>query len=146
MRSGTFAEWGLSPAFQSPGRQKYRDTTQFIAFFIYGSDGKPTWYTAQLSDDGSGNYTGTLYAITGTYFANPWQGYNINSAGSASFKPTDSYHATLTYTVTGVGTVTKPIQRQTLTPYVLSGNYSGSVSGAVSACTDPGGNEAGSAS
>ena len=30
------------------------NTFQFIAFFIYGSDTKPTWYTAQLVDDGTG--------------------------------------------------------------------------------------------
>ena len=117
------------------------DTTQFLAFFIYGSDGKPTWYTAQLANDGTGNYTGALYAITGTYFANPWQGYNIGPAGTASFKPTDIYHATLTYTVNGVGTVTKTIERQTLTPYVLAGNYSGSMSGSLSGCTDPASND-----
>jgi hypothetical protein len=117
------------------------DTTQFLAFFIYGSDGKPTWYTAQLANDGTGNYTGALYAITGTYFANPWQGYNIGPAGTASFKPTDIYHATLTYTVNGVGTVTKTIERQTLTPYVLAGNYSGSMSGSISGCTDPASND-----
>ena len=29
-------------------------TNQFIAFFIYGKDGTPTWYTAQLNDDGTG--------------------------------------------------------------------------------------------
>ena len=117
------------------------DTTQFLAFFIYGSDGKPTWYTAQLMSDGTGGYTGSLYAITGTYFANPWQGYTINAAGTASFKPTDSYHATLTYTVNGVPPVVKSIQRQTLTPYVLSGNYSGSMSGAISGCSDPTSND-----
>ena len=113
------------------------DTFQFLAFFIYGADGKPTWYTAQLADDGTGNYTGSLYAITGTYFASPWQGYGINADGTAAFRPTDIYHATLTYTVNGVGTVTKTIQRETLTPYVLSGNYSGAVAGSISGCTDP---------
>jgi hypothetical protein len=112
------------------------DTFQFLAFFIYGPDGKPTWYTAELTNDGTGTYSGTLYAITGTYFASPWQGYNYNSAGTASFRPTDIFHATLTYTVNGVGTVTKAVQRQTLTPYVLSGNYSGSMSGSISGCTD----------
>jgi hypothetical protein len=117
------------------------DTFQFMAFFIYGPDGKPTWYTAELTNDGTGNYTGTLYAITGTYFANPWQGYNYSSAGTASFKPTDIYHATLTYTVTGVGTVTKAVQRQTLTPYVFAGDYSGSMSGSISGCTDPAQND-----
>lgn len=112
-------------------------TTQFLAFFIYGTDGKPTWYTMLLNDDGTGNYTGTLYATTGTYFVAPWQGYHINAAGTASFKPIDAYHATLTYTVTGVGTVTKTIERETLTPYVLAGNYSGSVAGSIGGCTDP---------
>src|SRR3989442_1023828 len=48
------------------------DTVQFLAFFIYGPDGKPTWYTAQLTDDGTGTYTGPVYATTGTYFALPW--------------------------------------------------------------------------
>jgi hypothetical protein len=117
------------------------DTTQFLAFFIYGADGKPTWYTAQLANDGTGKYTGALYAITGTYFPIPWVGYNINAAGTASFQPSDPYHATLTYTVNGVGTVTKTVQRQTLTPYVLSGDYSGSMAGSISGCTDPARND-----
>jgi hypothetical protein len=118
------------------------DTTQFLAFFIYAADGKPTWYTALLSDDGTGNYSGALYASTGTYFASPWHGYAINAVGTVSFTPTDLYHATLTYTVNGVGTVTKAVQRETLTPYVLSGNYSGSMSGSISGCTDPTANDA----
>jgi hypothetical protein len=117
------------------------DTFQFMAFFIYGPDGKPTWYTAELTNDGTGSYTGTLYAITGTYFAIPWQGYNYSAAGTASFKPTDIYHATLTYTVTGVGTVTKTVQRQTLTAYALSGDYSGSMAGSISGCASPGSND-----
>ena len=43
----------------------------------------------------------------------------------------------LTYTVNGIDTVTKTVQRETLTLYVLSGNYSGSSSGLISGCTDP---------
>jgi hypothetical protein len=117
------------------------DTTQFLAFFIYGPDGKPTWYVAIIANDGTGNYTGGLYATTGTYFLNPWQGDNATQAGTASFKPIDRYHATLTYTVDGVGTVTKTVQRQTLAPYVMGGNYSGSMAGSVSGCTDPAQNE-----
>lgn len=117
------------------------DTTQFLAFFIYGSDGKPTWYVAILADDGTGKFTGTLYATTGTYFPNPWQGKTTVQAGTASFTPSDAYHATLSYTVNGVGTVTKAVQRQTLTAYVLSGNYSGSGSGGIANCSNPGQNE-----
>src|SRR6185295_13125695 len=61
------------------------EATQFIAFFVYGPDGKPVWYTAQLSDNGTGGYAGNLYAITGTYFASPWQGFTAAAAGTASF-------------------------------------------------------------
>jgi len=115
------------------------DKFQFIAFFIYGSDGKATWYTAQLMDDGTGTntYTGTLYAITGTYFINPWAGYTINPAGTASFQAADIYHATLKYTVNGLPMVTKAVQRQMLTPYKLAGNYSGSMAGSISGCAGP---------
>jgi len=30
------------------------DAFMFLTFFIYGSDKKPTWYTAQLTNNGSG--------------------------------------------------------------------------------------------
>jgi hypothetical protein len=118
------------------------NTFQFVAFFIYDSNGNPIWYTAQLNDDGTGKYAGTLYATTGTYFVNPWQGYNATPAGTATFTPSDIYHATLTYTVTGVGTATKPLQRQTLTSLVLGGSYSGSVFGTDTSCANPADNNA----
>jgi hypothetical protein len=117
------------------------NTTQFMAFFIYGQDGKPTWYVAGLADDGTGKFTGTLFATTGTYFLNPWQGDIVAQAGTVTFTPTDAYHATLSYTVTNVGTVTKTVERQTLTAYVLSGNYSGAGSGSINNCSSPGQNE-----
>ena len=121
---------------------KQSNTFQFLAFFIYGPNGQPTWYTAQLTDNGDGtglNYSGALYATTGTYFANAWQGYVATQVGTASFQgspvPEDYFHATLTYTVNGVS-VTKAIQRQTLTAFALSGTYSGSVAGSVSSCAN----------
>ena len=120
------------------------DTTQFLAFFIYGTDNKPTWYTAQLAQDAAGNYNGQLYATTGTYFGVPWNPAQLTVAavGTVSFLPTDSYSATVTYALTAGPTVTKAVQRQTLTAYKLPGNYSGSVSGTQSGCTDPGLNNA----
>lgn len=118
------------------------NTFQFLAFFIYGPDGKPTWYTADLNADGAGNFTGGLYATTGTYFPMPWNPaqLTIHQVGTAKFSPINNFQATLTYTVNGVGTVTKTIQRQTLTPEVLSGNYSGSLAGSISGCINPANN------
>ena len=97
------------------------DTTQFLAFFIYGPDNKPTWYTAQLEQDAAGNYRGSLYATTGTYFANAWQGFNVVTAGTASFEPTDIYHATLRYSLSGGPAVARPVVRQKLTANPLAG-------------------------
>jgi hypothetical protein len=120
------------------------DTTQFLAFFIYGTDNKPTWYTAQLAQDAAGNYNGQLYATTGTYFGLPWNPAQLTVAavGTVSFLPTDIYSATLTYALTAGPNVTKTVQRQTLTAYKLPGNYSGSVSGTQSGCADPSRNDA----
>lgn len=120
------------------------DTTQFLAFFIYGTDTKPTWYTAQLTQDAAGNYNGQLYATTGSYFGSPWNPAQLTNAavGTVSFVPIDIYRATVTYALTGGPTVTKTVQRQTLAPYQLAGNYSGSISGTVSGCANPADNDA----
>jgi predicted small secreted protein len=48
---------------------KQSNTFQFLAFYIYGPTGQPTWYTAQLTNNGDGtglNYSGPLFATTGT--------------------------------------------------------------------------------
>ncbi len=125
---------------------KQSNTFQFLAFFIYGPGtaphAPPTWVTAQLTDtDGTGlNYTGPVYATTGTYFGAPWQGNLATQVGTATFAgsalPEDYAHATLTYTVNGVQVI-KNLVRQTLTPYALGGNYSGAVLGTVAGCASP---------
>src|SRR6478735_11173928 len=95
------------------------DTFQFLSFFIYDENGNPLWYTAGLTDDGNGNYTGPLYATTGTYWAAPWDPTRQTATvvGTATFTPIDLYHATLVYGLTGGPTVTKNVRRQTLLPY-----------------------------
>jgi hypothetical protein len=120
------------------------NTFQFLAFFIYDATNKPVWYTAQLTDDGTGTYSGPLYATTGSGFAQPWNPaqLTVNQVGTAKFAPINIYSATLTYTVNGIGTVVKTVQRQTLTPQNLAGTYSGSLSGSVSGCTNPASNVA----
>ncbi len=107
----------------------------FITFFIYGADGKPTWFTGQVTQDASGNFNGTLYSTTGTYYILPWAGFAGGAAGTVSFQPLGPYTARLIYTVNGVGTVTKTIQRQTLTAITVGGTYSGAQSGTYSGCT-----------
>src|ERR1700730_5456948 len=112
------------------------NTFLFITFFIYGADGKPTWFTGQVTQDSSRNFNGTLYSTTGTYYISPWAGFSGGPVGTVSFQPLGPYTAKLIYTVNGVGTVTKLIQRQTLTAIALGGVYSGAQTGTFTGCAN----------
>ena len=116
------------------------DGVIFITFFIYGTDNKPVWYVAIAYVDANGNYSGTLYSTTGTYFGAPWAGYTATAAGIATFAPTDASHGTLTYTLNGGPTVVKSIVRQTLTTVDLTGNFTGGQAGGYSSCASAGDN------
>ena len=113
----------------------------FGTFFIYDANGLPTWYVAEMRwDDRILGFTGPLWATTGTGFALPWQSAKSTATevGTASFVPTQnvSYRGTLSYTFTGTTlTVTKPIQRQTLTSFELTGYYMGVQQGDYYDCT-----------
>jgi hypothetical protein len=122
------------------------DNFLFVTFFIYGADNKPTWFSANLTlDSASGNFNGPLNANTGTYYGAPWNPNNGTQVqvGTASFQPTGPYTANLIYVVTNgptAITVTKAIQRQTLTAIGLGGTYTGGQAGGYSGsnCTSLG--------
>ena len=104
----------------------------FITFFLYGLDGKPTWYVAIAYQNADGSYSGSLYSTVGTYFGATWGGDIATLAGTASFVPVNAYQGTLKYTLIGGPAVNKTIVRQTLTTILLAGNYTGGQSGAYS--------------
>jgi hypothetical protein len=114
------------------------DSFLFLTFFIYAADQQPTWYTASLTFDGT-RYAGGLYHTVGTYWPNPWNAGDHPAAqqvGTASFEPdgNNAYQATLTYAVDGIGSVTKRIERQSLTQIALGGSYVGAQAGAYGGC------------
>jgi hypothetical protein len=114
------------------------DNFIFATFFVYGPNNQPIWYAGNLNADGIGNYTGGLYVTTGTYFGtvpyNPAQ-WGVTQVGTATFTPTTAYTGVLSYNV-GTVTVTKNIQRQTLTAIALGGTYVGGQSGEYVSCPD----------
>jgi hypothetical protein len=118
------------------------DATIFLTFFIYGPDNKPTWYVATVTTQDAGlNFNGPLYSTNGTSFTLPWVPPQPLGAqvGTASFQPTGPYTARLVYTLTSgpiLATVTKSIQRQTLTAITVGGTYSGAQSGTFSGCAN----------
>jgi hypothetical protein len=106
--------WGMNVIQQN--------ATLFITMFVYGADGKPTWYVAsdtRLVSGSASKYTGPLYATTGPYFGGAFNpaSVNVRQVGTLTFDGTctncDIYtNMRLTYTVDGV-TVTKAVQQQT---------------------------------
>jgi len=104
-------------------------------FYVYGPDGKATWFTAQMSRDGTAErFTGPLFRISGTWFGAPvWGGYQIAQAGTATFTPSSAYEGSLVYTVDGA-TIAKTIERTLLQPFSVAGLYIGGVSGRRSGC------------
>ena len=115
------------------------DTFMFLTFFIYGPDNKPTWYVAGLTRDANGNFSGPMYATTGTYFGAPWNpadGAGSAQVGTASFQPIDAYSANLSYAFSAGPTVVKVIQRQSLTSIPLGGSYNGTQAGSYSNCNN----------
>jgi hypothetical protein len=112
----------------------------FATFFVYGPPSNaPTWVTGQLTLGTDGGFTGPLYATTG-----PWYGtvpfdpaqVTINQVGNATFHPTAADTGTLIYNV-GPVQVSKSIQRQTLAPIPLAGNYVGGGALTESGCPNP---------
>ena len=90
----------------------------YATFYIYGPDNKPVWYSAVLNCDGSSKFSGTLFLNARHVFRAAVESHRhrrrrTRVAGTASFQPSaaNNYQGTLVYTVTGVGTVTKPVQR-----------------------------------
>lgn len=114
----------------------------FLTFFIYGQDGRPSWYTAQASyfrTDSQGAYvfTGPMYQTSG-----PWFGANFNPA-AVGVRQVGSVTlamfiegGTISYTVDGVA-VSKSITRQTFRTNDLTGQYLGAIVQSQSGCTLP---------
>lgn len=110
--------------------------TIFLALFVYGPNGQPTWYSATLIfDSPSQTYTGQLIATTGPSFAGQYDPNTVTRTvvGSATLIAMDWDHATLTYSVGG-HVVTKSIERLTWASNLLDGLYYGGLVGAASNC------------
>lgn len=87
----------------------------FAAWFVYGNDGKPTWYVLPNGTwTNSFTYTGAVYKTTGPSFGassfNPSQ-VVVSTAGTATLTFTDYSHAVFSYSVDGV-TGSKNIERE----------------------------------
>jgi hypothetical protein len=99
--------WGMAISHQY--------NVMFLAWFVYDTNGKPTWYVASacsVVSNGNG-CTGDLFQVTGPPFGPTFDSSKVHAqaVGSVSVTFTDPNNGTLNYTVNGV-TASKPLQRQ----------------------------------
>lgn len=113
--------WGMSVSQQ--------DDVAFIAMFVYGADGKPTWLTASATrygTDTAGNpgFSGPLYRTEGPYFGGTFDPAAVKAAevGTISFQSTGPGTAILFYAVDGVR-VNKVVTRLTFREKNWGGVY-----------------------
>ena len=117
----------------------------FLSFFVYGSDNRPTFFTATATytgQTGSGAvvFSGPMYQTTGPWFGSSFNpnSVSVREVGTATFTAfVDA--ATMNYSVDGIS-VTKALTRQTFRNNDLTGNYAGVFREASASCSNPANN------
>ena len=113
----------------------------FLTFFVYGTDNRPTFYTATASYSGQAGsgaliFSGPMYQTTGPWlgtFFNP-NAVTVRQVGNVTFTAFVDV-ATLNYSVDGAF-VTKSITRQTFRNNDLTGGYAGVFRESSSGCSN----------
>jgi hypothetical protein len=105
-------------------------STIFATFFVYGADGRPSWFTASDMRGPSAPgqpmvFSGKLYESTGPAFSSSAFDPNAvvrREVGNATFEYLSLNEGTLTYTVAGVQ-MRKTIRRQTWALNDITGHF-----------------------
>lgn len=99
--------WGLTLTHQ--------DKVIFATLYVYGSDGRPTWFVASdMAYDGTMSYSGALYQTSGPFYSGAFNpsAVGVTQVGTATFTPQTEAQGTFVYTVNGIA-ISKTITRQT---------------------------------
>jgi hypothetical protein len=115
----------------------------FIDLFVYGTDGRPTWFTAAANyqgETGQGHliFTGALYITNGPFFGGPFNPNNVGyrQVGTLTFDASGVDTGTLTYSVDGIP-VSKSVTRQLWEYEDFTGSYYGGLIYDLSGCANP---------
>jgi len=114
-----------------------RNSNIFATLFVYGPNGTPTWYVANMLPTGVAfQWSGDLYATTGPWFGTvPFNPANVTATKVGTMTWTAQTVATgnVSYTVNGVP-VSKNVIRQTLVNENYSGHFGGGIHQDTTSC------------
>jgi hypothetical protein len=116
----------------------------FLTMFVYGADGKPTWYSASdlrivvIASNGLPIFGGSLYRTTGPFHAGPFDPNQVTRTfvGMVSLEALSTDRLRVQYQADGA-TVTKEVVRSTFALPIAAANYHGSMR--LRQATSPGG-------
>lgn len=119
--------WGMNIAQQGE--------IAFVTLFVYGPDGRPTWYFASdarvfaLDASGSPAFRGTLYKATGPWLGGPFDPAQValQPVGHLVLEPRPQARLSLSYTAEGVS-VSREVERQTFSVPDVATTYLGAFS------------------
>ncbi len=119
----------------------------FATMFVYGADGKPTWFAAGLEKGfytSGPTFSGDLYATTGPYFGGSFDPDAVTrrKVGTMTFVLLGANDGSLTYSVDGQF-VSRSVQRQPLTLDNYAGGYFVGYADTITGCLDPSRNHPG---
>jgi hypothetical protein len=113
--------WGVNVVQQSE--------TAFVTLFVYGPDGRPTWYVASeahiaaYSEPGGWPlFRGTLYRAEGAWLGGPWRAGRVIPAGELQLEVLAKDRMRVHYDADGVSGV-KEVQRFSFSQPVEAANY-----------------------
>jgi hypothetical protein len=116
----------------------------YATLYIYGADGKPTWVSALLTAGPSSTFSGQVIVSSGPWYGGAFNPSNVGRrvAGNITVQFDSVTTGVVTYSIDGV-TVTKPIERLTMTYEHFEGNYLAAVNLTQSSCFDSSANGSG---
>lgn len=126
--------WGVTVTHQG--------NVAFLTFFIFGQDGKSTWYTGQAvyggkNVQGAYQFSGPVYQVNGPWFGGTFVHAQVGARAVGTVDFTAFLNAaTLHYTIDGTE-VTKTVSRQTFRTFELTGEYLGAMKSTQSLCFSP---------
>jgi hypothetical protein len=109
----------------------------FATWYVQGTDGAPTWFTAVARKSGNEVFNGAVSTARGPWYGAAWNpsAVSVATLGSATFTFTDKKTLNLQYTANS-GVVTKTLTRFTYGAQRLAGDFYGSELGQPSNCSN----------
>jgi hypothetical protein len=132
-RAGQFSDLWFNPQESGWGMNVVQQLdTAFVTLFVYGPDGKPTWYVAPAveviaysSGGGLPVFAGALYKTEGPYHAGPFDPSKVKATvvGSISLEALALDRVRVYYRAEGSPEIVREVVRQTWQAPVLASNY-----------------------